>query len=84
MRDKLLLGVLDTCNSSRILFEIFFQLLQAWRFQFPRLLTTIVGSLLKRISPPRPCAAAWLCAAPVLPMVTTLPLRFYRRYGQLP
>jgi hypothetical protein len=37
-----------SCNSSRMLFEIFYQLLQAWRFQFSGLLTTIVGSLLKQ------------------------------------
>jgi hypothetical protein len=67
-----------------MLFEIFYQLLQAWRFQFSVLLTTIVGSLLNRISPPPLCAAAWLCAVSVLPMVTTPPLRFYRPCGQLP
>jgi hypothetical protein len=37
-----------SCDSSGMLFEIFYQRLQAWRFQFPVLLTTIVGSLLKR------------------------------------
>jgi len=67
-----------------MLFEIFYQLLQAWRFQFSGLLTTIVGSLLKRISPPPLCAAAWLCAVSVLPMLTTPPLRFYQRCGHLP
>ncbi len=32
-------------------------------------------TLLKRNSPPPLCAAAWLCAVPVLPMVTTPPFR---------
>jgi hypothetical protein len=56
-----------------MLIEIFYQLLQAWRFQFFVRLTTIVGSLLKRISPPPRCAAAWLCAVSVLPMVGSAP-----------